>query len=316
MYLIYKILKEIRYIMRSKSMKRLITLALLIVLLSMLCSRVFAFELTQYDNSVLTFDDFNISSMGINTATDIDNYSVLVLDTKNTVNAHNARYWVYFFPKQNVEDLKLISKTFEDVQSSSKILYLHSSTRENFTYYIGYYNKSGDKYVKKYGLIDVTTNFSGDYSLHSLFNGSSGWNIIYNSSIDTLLLDELKYCNYSLSLSTTEQTTEHVFIYTNWLQHSQANNYNIYMEMYPDTENVLNVVLNTETNIENINEYRYYFEAEENGNYRFVFYYDNGDYFNLQSKNITISNIVSSSSGVGSETGGNEQRRRNRRRRE
>ena len=298
MYLIYKILKEIRYIMRSKSMKRLITLAILIVLLALFCSRVFAFELSTAGQT-LEFSDF--STNGFNTATDIANYNILVLDLQNTANAWESRYWVWFLPAEQTNNLRFIYDP-----SSPRISLENFEFEETLTYYCAYYNKSGDRFVKKYGPSKKTASNANDI----YFNGQT-FDIIY-SNLSVISSNIYAYCNFSLSLSTEEQTEAPVYIYTNWLDWSKASNYDIYMEMYPDTDEHLNVVLNTERSIEDTSKYRYYFPAEENGEYKFHFKYEEGNDWYITTKYITVSNIVTNTGGGATgETG--ERRRRNRR---
>lgn len=297
MDLIYRLLKEIRFIFRNRQIKKFITFALVMILLSMLCSRVFAFELS-VAGETLEFSDF--STNGFNTATDIDNYNVLVLDLKNTANAWESRYWVYFLPAEQTNDLRFIYNS--NIQRISLEIF---EFEEPITYYRAFYNKSGDNYIKKYGPNVGTTNNGNNI----YFNGQT-FDIIY-SNLPVISSNIYSYCNFNLSLSTEEQTEGPVYIYTNWLEWSKASNYDIYLEMYPDTEQHLNTVLNTERSIEDTSKYRYYFPAEENGEYKFHFKYEEGDDWYITTKYITISNIITNTGG-GEQGGTGERRRRER----
>lgn len=304
MYLVYKILSCLRYLLHKKKIKKLITLAMIIVLLSMLCSRVFAFELEVDSGDSLTFDDIS----ELNTSSNINDYYIIIFDLKNTSNARSSRYWAYFFPKSTFNDFVFAY----DIYSTDNISYysINFLANTSITYYCVFYNKNNNKFVKRNGWSETrATDVNG---FLSYFNGKTSEHDVFYCNFDmtTLFLANLQ--DFSVTLSTEEQTEGPLYLYTNYFDTNYSSNISASVVLYPDTPESLVIDLSntTEVNPENATRYRYYFEVPENGVYDVVFNFNYNDYFNTRTIRKTVTNLIVKPSG------GNERRRRFRRWRE
>lgn len=305
MYLIYKILKEIRYIMRSKSMKRLITLALLIVLLSMLCSRVFAI-----DSDIVYNEDFPdkivfFTDSGGNSFNSVNCNLIIIQDRYG--------YNVFFFPKETVIDPYCVVDNLTDNSGKTMVnVYSNSFTTEDVYFYSCYFKKSGNDYVYKdskyYYQISKGTSLNITLNVGFVYPSS----IVYSSMpIYNSLQSSIRNCQ--VYLSTEEETDGSIHLYTNDFSNNLAQYYNVSIITNAGSNSALTIAMDTENPTSgNSSFYRYGFDITSNGTYAVVFTLSFDDYTDTQTITKIISNITS-----GDNTGGGiERRRRNRRRRE
>lgn len=306
MYLIYKILKEIRYIMRSKSMKRLITLAILIVLIALLGSRVFAFEV-QTDTKLFEVED--VLNDGLNTGSLNDYYFFMFQD-----NYYKGEYTYtcYFFPKTTYND----NSFFYDNDK-----YYHC-TIEGESYF----------YFQRYKCTDLSTStplltaLTGEYNYgryHNTYSNILNFFNIENNKQALIYTNfylpskyEHDFENYEVFISPTEQTQGSVRIYTNWFNPDYQSYYAVSIVTNPDTSESLPIEMETEESSYGNRQYRYFFDVTSNGDYDIVFSFTYNDYRNIKVIRQTISNITTQQGGGtgGNEGGGTGERRSTRRR--
>lgn len=305
MYLIYKILKEIRYIMRSKSMKRLITLAILIVLIALLGSRVFAFDVTDENSTTYYFEDF-ISS-NLNTSTNIDDYNVFIFEHSMNI---AERYLVFFIEKQYSDTCYF----YYDVNSKGKITYYLTAPSSTCKVFQAYYDEPTNQITKKFRSAS-SMYYAVDGGTHSLASTSAGYSFLY-STLELISYGEYLTSGYNVYLSTEEQTKGSVKLYTNYFNTEYQDRYAVSIVTNSDSAESLSIEMETETNPENSNLYRYYFDITSNGDYDVAFRYTYNDNMSLKVIRKTVSNIVTQSgTGGGGETGGETGERRSTRRR-
>ena len=282
---IYKILSCIRFLFRNKKIKKYLTIAMISILLSMLCSRVFAFNVVDENQNSLTFGDINESEL--DTLNNINDYNIFIFDL-HTTSVYNSQYRVFFISKEYTDNYSYF--IYDDRTTTTT--YKLSAPSANCRLYSAYYSFDNGIYNYATGSLDYYSKNPSN-NLTTLVVNST---LVY-SSMDVISYGEYLSGGYTVYSSTDEPNQESVTLYTNWFSIDYSSNYAVHMVMYPNTENSLNVTLPTEIN-ELGTAYRYYFEAEENGDYEFVFrYMSDNDYFSVKTINKTVSNIVSSFSG-------------------
>lgn len=260
MDLIYRLLKNLRYLFKDRNIKKIFTIAIIIMLLSMVYSCVFATDVTVKNNT------FTMGSY-------FDDKYFIAYESNN-----------YYYPYGCVVGTDIFTMT-ED--TNKFVAYCENG-------YVNYNNgASGNVYTTSDGngiyVLYTNTKDVYDFSVNKIAFSNFD---VYDSN-GTLLhkSDMKKTYQYTVELSTEQTTTEPLIVYTNWFDNSDFGDFAIHIVQDYDTEEALNIEMSYEVD-ENTNQFRYYHTITRNGNYMLVFRRGSGGNLDIQTIEFTVSNIV------------------------
>lgn len=287
MDIIYILFKELRYILRNRFVKKYISFAIIIILLTILCSRVFAID-----------NDFNFDNDFIENFVPFTDNQGVCLSSENcyfVVRQDNYGYYVYFLPKEHFENAYLHTESFLD-SSGYQNWNVGGVDDESFYCYGCYFKKSGSQYVYRDSRSYRGLQHSGGTEFHiELFLPSQ---LIY-TDLPLYTNFQISMESYEVFVSTTEQTESPVRIYTNWFDNQYRGNYAVSIITNPDSVSALSIEMEVEGNPAGNSQYRYYFDVTSNGDYDIVFSLTYQDYRSINIIRKSVTNIISQSTGGG-----------------